>query len=376
MKALILSVSAGGGHNKAAEAIKESIIRNEPDSEVKIINTIEYISPMLDKLVIGTYLKSIKYYPVFFKYLYRVSDDREVTSVTKLAYEFISKQLLPTIDEMDPDVVIVTHPFTAQILSLLIRRYGFTRPTCAVMTDYGAHSFWIHGNIDAYVVSNEDMVEELMKRGVDQKSIFPYGIPVNQGFHQTRERSEILRELGLKDKKTITVVGGSLGIGNIVEIVKEILSIDKDFQLVVVAGGNRKLHASITELVADCDKEVLNLSYTKNMNEILKITDLLVTKPGGLTLSESFIAGTPMVIFSAIYGQETQNADYLLRHRLAVDIGSGYGCREKVEELLSDDITIQRMKNRAREYAKPNAAQDVFLLLKKLIQDNSKMLIK
>lgn len=366
MRALILTVSAGSGHNKAAEAIKEAVLRNEPDSEVRVINTIKYISPTLDKLVIGTYLKSIKYYPVFFKYLYKYADKRESIAVTRFWYEYVTKGLIPTIEEFDPDVIVATHPFTSQVLSMLKKNHNLMKPGCVVMTDFGAHSFWVHNNIEAYVVSNEDMISELKDRGIDEGSIFVYGIPTGRNFSQHPERSDTLRQLGLKDKRTITVMGGSLGLGNIESIVRDLLTIDCDVQLIVISGGNLKLHEKMTELNEASGNKFLNLTYVDNMDEILRITDLLITKPGGLTIAESLVTGTPLAIFSAVPGQEAQNASYLLKHDLAIDIGSGTDCHEAICRLLKDEMRLARMKARSRDHSKPDASDNVYALLKKL----------
>lgn len=370
MRALILTVSAGSGHNKAAEAIKEAVLRNEPGSEVRVINTIKYISPTLDKLVIGTYLKSIKYYPVFFKYLYKYADNRETIAVTRLWYEYVTKGLIPTIEEFNPDVIVATHPFTSQILSMLKKNHSLMKPGCVVMTDFGAHSFWVHRNIEAYVVSNDDMIDELKERGIEEGSIHVYGIPTGRKFSQHPERSETLSELGLMDKRTITVMGGSLGLGNIESIVRELLSVDCDLQLIVVSGGNHKLHERMTELNEASERKFLNLTYVDNMDDILRITDLLVTKPGGLTVAESFVTGTPLAIFSAVPGQEAQNAAYLLRHDLALDIGAGTDCRDAICSLMKDEMRLARMKARSREHSKQNAADDVYALLKRLASKN------
>jgi len=106
------------------------------------------------------------------------------------------------------------------------------------------------------------------------------------------------------------------------------------------------------------------------MDDILRITDLLVTKPGGLTVAESFVTGPPLAIFSAVPGQEAQNASYLLRHDLALDIGAGVDCREAICSLMNDEMRLARMKARSMDHSKPNASDDVYALLKRLASKN------
>lgn len=373
MRALILSVSTGGGHGKAAEAIRESILLNEPDSEVTIIDTIKYISPFLDKLVVGTYLRSIRHYPSFFKYLYKHSDEdgRFIKSST-IGNDYITKQLYPTIMEFDPDIIVATHAFTAQVLSILRKKFGWQKPSLVVMTDYASHAFWVHRNVDAYVVSNEDTVRELVLRGRNPEMIFPYGIPVSQDFLRRRPKEDICRELNLSPhKKTLTIVGGSLGIGNIEEIIEEVMTISSDYQALVLTGSNSKLYDKVTELSKDCERCILPLHYYDKMNDILSITDLLITKPGGLTITESFITGTPMAIYTAIPGHEVQNADYLFRHRLAVDLGTGENCGSIIESVLRNEVELENLKTRSRANGKPNAAQNIYNLARRLISEKN-----
>lgn len=373
MRALILSVSTGGGHAKAAEAIKESIMKNEPQSEVLIIDTIKYISPFLDKLVVGTYLKSIRYYPSFFKFLYKHSDeDGRFTKPSTIGNDYLTNKLYPTIVDFEPDILIATHAFTAQILSILRKKFHWHKPSLVVMTDYASHAFWVHRNVDAYVVSNDDMIEELTLRGRSRDQIYPYGIPISEKFLNISEKATILSKYNLtNEKKIITIMGGSLGIGNIEEILSEILKIKKSYQIIVLTGKNEKLYDKLIDLHANCEHNLIPLEYCEEMNDILSITDLLITKPGGLTITESFITGTPLAIYSAIPGHEVQNADYLIRHGLAVDLGTGEQCGPMIESLLEDEVFLNSMKERSKSNAKPLAAQHIFELSKELIEEKS-----
>lgn len=378
MRALILSVSTGGGHAKAAEAIKESILKNEPHSEVLIIDTIKYISPFLDKLVVGTYLKSLRHYPSFFKFLYKHSDEdgRFVKSST-LGNDYLTNKLYPTIVDFEPDILIATHAFTAQILSILRKKFQWHKPSLVVMTDYASHAFWVHRNVDAYVVSNEDMIEQLVMRGRNRDQIYPYGIPVSENFLKIHSREEIFEKYGINStEKVITVMGGSLGIGNIEEILKEIVASKQPCQIIVLTGRNEKLYEKLLELKNECNHHLLPLQYCDEMNDILSITDLLITKPGGLTITESFISGTPLAIYSAIPGHEVQNADYLLRHGLAVDLGTGEKCGPIIEDLLQDNLYLEKLKQKSKANAKPYAAQHIFELCRQLINSKEELILE
>ncbi len=370
---MILSVATGGGHGRAADAIKESILNHEPDSEVIIMDTIKYISPLLDKLVVGTYLQSLKHYPSFYKYLYKHSDmDGKFVKPSAIGNDYITKHLYPTVEEFDPDIIISTHPFTAQMLSILRGKFGWQKASLVVMTDYACHSFWIYHHIDAYVVSNEDMVKELILKGRNKDMIFPYGIPISKksNFLESKEETHKIYHLD-SSRKLVTIMGGSLGLGDITGIVEEVAQINLDVQIIVLTGNNEKLFQSVSEIAMTSDKDIYPLGYCDGINNILSITDLLITKPGGLTITESFIAGTPLAIYSAIPGQEVQNADYLLRHNLAIDLKTGKNCGPLLEEILSNDEKLEEMKIRSKSYAKPDAADLIYSLSKRLIYERN-----
>ena len=373
MKAMILSVATGGGHGRAAEAIKESILDNEPGSEVIIMDTNKYISPILDKIVVGTYLQSLKHYPSFFKYLYNHSDeDGKFVKPSSFGNDFITKHLHPTVEEFNPDIIISTHPFTAQMLSILRAKFGWQKASMVVMTDYASHAFWIHHHVDAYVVSNEDMVNELVERGRNEEMVFPYGIPICKNENDILNKEQIYEKYHLDpSRKVVTIMGGSLGLGNINEIVEEVMNLPLALQILVLTGSNEKLFNSISELALESKKDIYPLVYCDEVNNILSISDLLITKPGGLTITESFIAGTPLAIYSAIPGQEVQNADYLLRHDLAIDLGTGLNCGPLLECILSDDKKLEEMKSRSKSYAKPDAAEKIYFLSKRLIHERN-----
>ncbi|NLB20417.1 MAG: UDP-N-acetylglucosamine--LPS N-acetylglucosamine transferase [Clostridium sp.] len=373
MKAMILSVATGGGHGRAADAIKESILHNEPGSEVIIIDTIKYISPFLDKLVVGTYLQSLKHYPSFFKYLYEHSDeDGKFVKPAAFGNDFITKQLHPTVKEFDPDIIISTHPFTAQMLSILRAKFGWQKASLVVMTDYGSHAFWVHHHVDAYVVSNEDMVDELIQRGRNKEMIFPYGIPISSNFENFEPNEKTFEKYKLDPStKVVTVMGGSLGLGNIIEIVQELINLPLNLQVLVLTGSNEKLFNEITEMAQLSHQKISPLEYCDDIYNILSITDLLITKPGGLTMTESFITGTPLAIYSAIPGQEVQNADYLLRHNLAIDLNTGEHCGLLLESILSDDQALEKMKLNSKAHAKPEAADKIYGLCKRLIYERN-----
>ncbi len=365
MKLLILSVSAGGGHMNAAEALKAHTILRFPESQVEIIDTIKYINPFLDKVIIGSYLKSIKLSPSIFGMLYNYAEsDDGIASVSNKFNELMSSKILPLINDFDPDIIVSTHPFSTEMLSVLKLKSKIHVPIMSILTDYAPHSFWIHPAIDAYIVSNSDMAQEMVERGVKRELVYDFGIPVHPDFLIKHDKKETLTSLNLKDNMTtLLIMGGSLGIGNILEVYKQLSDIDMNFQIIAITGNNKKLRYSLMDAVEDSKKETRIVGYTKEVNRYMQSSDLLITKPGGLTVSEALISHIPLAIFSAIPGQEEKNAEFLLRHNLAVNLGNGKSCENIIPDLLKDNNKLKIMKSNCEKYAKPNAGKDIVDLM-------------
>jgi processive 1,2-diacylglycerol beta-glucosyltransferase len=372
MKVIIFSVSAGGGHGHAAEAIKSYILENEPGSEVEIIDTLKYINRFIDKVVVGSYLNTIKITPSLFGKLYNFTEtDGGIATVSGKVTELLTSKLLPLINKFNPDILLSTHPFSTEMISILKLKYKIDIPIAAILTDFAPHNFWIHPGIDAYVVSNFDMIEEMMARGVEKNIIHDLGIPVMKDFMEPFNREETLKELGFKsDKPTILIMGGSLGMGKISEIYEEIIKTSMDLQILVIAGNNKKLFSELTKLQEHSKKATKILPYTSDVNKYMQACDLLLTKPGGLTITEALICKIPLAIFSPIPGHEEHNAQFLFRHNLAISIENIKKSKIILEDLLNCPSVLKSMKENCQTFAKPNSGNDIYCLMSNLIKNH------
>lgn len=371
MRTLILSVAAGGGHANAAEAIRSCIHVNSPHSEIRVIDTLKYINPMIDKVVIGSYLKTLKITPALFgKLYYYAESDYGISSVSAKINEIMASKLLPLIEEFQPQIIVCTHPFPTEMLSIMKIKYNMSIPTVSILTDYAPHSFWLHPCIDAYIVSNMDMVDEMAERGIPRETIHALGIPVKSGFNIKYDKSETLKGLGLlADKTTILIMGGSLGMGKIGRVYEELMKIKDDIQVIVITGKNKKLYSELLALSQNSPKTTKVISYTDKVNKYMQAADLLLTKPGGLTITEALISEVPLGLFSPIPGQEEKNSQFLLKHDLAVDLGRGKNCSEILETLLSSPEKLASMKENCARYSKPNSTKDIYDLLIEIVND-------
>ncbi|HCL4439224.1 UDP-glucuronosyltransferase [Clostridium botulinum] len=370
MKILILSVSAGGGHIHAAEALKSYIKLNNNKAEITVIDTLKYINPLIDKVIIGSYLKTLKVTPSLFGKLYDHSEDDEglATVISSNLSKIMTYKLSHLINEFNPDVIICTHPFPAEMISIMKDKGKLNIPSLTILTDYSPHSFWIQEHTDAYVVSNSDMIDEMVARNVPKNKIFDFGIPISPSFLKKYDKEKTLKELDLNiNIPTFLIMGGSLGIGKISDLYSELIKIDQNMQIIIITGNNKKLYSQLNKLKENSNKETRIIGFTDKVNKYMQCCDLLLTKPGGLTITEALVSNIPMAVFSPIPGQEEKNAEFLLRHNLAISIDSIEDTKDIISDLLKSESALKTMSLNCNKFAKPNSGNDIYNLLKFLM---------
>lgn len=372
MKIIALTVSAGKGHQKAAEAIKRYYEENNVDVDFEIIDTLKYINPIVDKLIIGGYLKSLKKTPKLYGKLYYYSENEDaISAISNLVHDLFSIKLKNLLDEKKPDVVLCTHPFPIEIMSILKRKGKTNIPAIAILTDYAPHPFWIHEHIDAYIIPNEDFVEDLLNFGVTKEKIYPIGIPVSPEFLNHIDKSYARKTLDLEDKLTLLLMGGGLGIGNIKEIFERLIYSDLDVQIIAVAGHNTFLKNQLINLANKSNKKTKILGYTENINLLMSASDILITKPGGLTISEALVKGLPIILSNPIPGQEEKNTEYLLNCGIAAYARKVENIPILINQIILSKTRLKYMQDMAREKAKPNASKDIANLLLKMAKNEA-----
>lgn len=369
MDVLFLSVSMGGGHVKAAESIKECVLQYHPGSRALIIDTLNYVNPIIDKLIVGSYLNTVKKTPQLYGKLYELSEWGEnINDLSKAVNKLLSFKVKSLINEFKPSIIVCTHPFPLHMVSNMKMENKMDIPIVAVLTDMVAHSLWIHGNVDAYIVSHDFMKQEMKKKGVSEALVHPIGIPVSECFLSRKNKAALLREFGLEDKLTILMMGGSLGFGEIKDTFKSILKSSRDPQIIVLTGKNMKLKRQLEKYSFNTSKMVKILGYTNRVSDFMDVSDFIITKPGGLTVSEALIKGLPMFIISPIPGQEEANSHFLLNNGVAVRILPGDDIDSILCQVADNPLRLKHMKEMARYLAKPHACTDTVKLLEKLTE--------
>lgn len=386
MKILILTAATGGGHLRASSALKSYIMETREECEVQIVDSLKYISPLLDKTVTEGYETMAKRTPKLFGSLYK-STNRDKSKTTYFFCNIFRKYLMPLVDEFQPDVIISTHPFATEMISLLKEDGKITVPLVCIMTDYAPHRAWIHPYVDSYIVSNEGMVDTMAKMGAPRQKIHPYGIPVDESFYEKMDRAAVLKQMGLSpDKPTILIMAGSFGVSNILRIYNNIIKVDLDFQIIVITGKNERLYEAFNKLIIRnarqkplChvsvklkpkpSKPTKLLYFTNEVHKYMQISDLIITKPGGLTVSEALACNLPMAIFDAIPGQESENADFLIDNNMAVKIQKGSACSDTIYDLLSNQERLEEMRRSCSAFDKSSSGPKIVNEIQELVKD-------
>lgn len=374
MNILILTAATGGGHIQASRALEASLKEANPLAQVEVVDGLKYINKCVDKIISGSYLILAKYLKRTYKKLYELTDrDSAIAVIVEKLTLFLGLKLLKLVNEVNPDVIVVTHPFLAGMISVLKGKKRISAICVCIMTDYEAHKSWLHPNIDVYSVAWEHMVEEMTFKGIPREKVYPFGIPVNKNFFNRDEKigNDLMDELGLdKNLFTILIMSGSFGVNNIKKIYKELGEIPLKFQVVILTGSNKKLFNTMQKMVKSCDKPTRIVKFTRDVHRYMNMADILITKPGGMTVSESLAADLPLVVFDAIPGQEEANTKFLVDNGRAITIGKGEGCKKVIEGLLRDEKKLKALKDNCIAFDKSNSVDN---LMKVIMKENLKV---
>lgn len=369
MKIMLLTAATGGGHLRAAHAV-EQYIRDNTEYEVVTIDALKAVGRFLDKTVCDSYLFMAKWVPAMFGRLYRRTNKQNLFSdlVPKLSGLF-SSQLFAAIAEHEPDVIITTHPFATEMVADLKKDGLVKAPLICIITDYGVHRAYIADQVDAYVVASEDMLPELKAFGVEEAKVHPFGIPVHDVFFDPKDREELLRELKLDpDLPVLLFMAGSFGVSNIIKLYRNLESTDVRMQIIVITGRNKKLYESFEKELAVGSRIPTRLVFfTDEVEKYMHASDLLVTKPGGLTVSEALACGLPMAVFDAIPGQEEDNANFLATHDMCVRLRKDGDFAGEISSLLREKERLQSMRENCRGFDKSQSIPNMLALIRSLI---------
>lgn len=366
-KVLIFYAAYGGGHLSAANSIKQHIDDNYDNYETKIVDCMLYVNKSINKISTVAYKEIAKKFPWAWGEVYYHSQKGPLSRISSSSNTLMAKKLLKLLNDYKPDVIISTHPFASQMVSYLKKKNLVDCKLATIMTDFAPHKQWLIDKdfVDFFFVSHEKMRQCLITSGIPENKIFATGIPLSNRFLVHYNKSDIMNDFGLDlNKKVILFFGGGefgLGREKTVKILKAFIDNCVSHQIVAIAGKNKKMKAEFDLLV---EKEnahdfVQVLPYTNKVPELMSISDLVVTKPGGLTTTESLASGLPIIAINPIPGQEEENALFLEEAGVAIWLKNGDDFDKIITDLLSNSETLHRMKVCSKLLAKKNSTRDI-----------------
>ena len=368
---IIFYATYGGGHLSAARSIKENIETNYTDNEVKLVDCMEYVNKIINKVTTKAYSEMAKKAPRTWGKVYWKSQDGPLAQISTTSNKLFSIKLNKLLQDFQPDLIISTHPFASTMCAYLKKIGKIDTKIATIITDYAPHDQWLVFNqyVDYYFVSHEGMKNQLHKQGIPNEKIYATGIPLSNKFLLKHDKAKTLQSFGLlPNRKTVLFFGGGefgLGKTQTFNIFKSFAECHENIQIVAIAGKNQKMKKNFEHLINELGKQdyVKVLEYTDKIPELMSISDLVVTKPGGLTTTESLASGLPIVIINPIPGQEEENATYLEENKVAIWIREDDNVEEILNNLFSNPEQMQEMKIRARLISKKNSTKDICKVL-------------
>jgi processive 1,2-diacylglycerol beta-glucosyltransferase len=365
---LLLSVSAGAGHVRAADALEATVAALAADGrdvQAKHLDVMDFVPSSFRRIYADFYLGLITHYPRLWGMLYRITDDARPEAVTQRMRRTIerlnTRRLRAAITEFAPDAIVCTHFLPAEMLMRQIRKGRVKAPVFLQVTDFDLHRMWIIPGMTGYFAGSPEIAHRMRAVGLPSDRVHMTGIPVMPAFAGTHDRAASRAELGLHpDRPAYLVMGGGAGVGALDELADALLSGGGEFQLVVLAGRNTQMLERLRKLAATKHAgRLFPQGFTRQVERLMACCDLAITKPGGLTASECLAMGLPMIVNAPIPGQEERNADYLLEQGAAWKAIDAVALAWRIAHLREDPARLAAMAANARAIGRPHAARDV-----------------
>lgn len=379
MKILVIYATAGAGHRKAAEALYHGL--ESSTHNVVLVDSLDYTSRFYKYLYSGSYTFVISYLPWLWGTLFSILDLPWLVPVVRLFRRIHNSLNAPSLarylKEENFDYILSTHFFPNEVAGFLKRKGRIKSKIISVITDFDVHSIWLAEGVDCYAGACGWTQQKLEKMGVPERRIAATGIPTHAKFSSHTDIKALKQRLGLKqDGLTVLIATGSFGIGPI----EEIIQLLPDFQVLVVCGHNKDLYSRLSRMENGPDaprqgegsgfrpaKAGLHLTkiygLVDNMDELMAVSDVMITKPGGLSISEALVSGLPLIFFNAIPGQETNNVKVLKEYEVGVS-----GCPiEEMAQVLhrfqASSESYEAAQEKIKLLAKPSAVKDIIALI-------------
>jgi processive 1,2-diacylglycerol beta-glucosyltransferase len=359
---LIVSASAGAGHVRAGDALLAECHRRGLTDSAHW-DLLKYTTPLFRHLYAKTYLDIVNRAPRMMGWIYDQTDTPWKGEKRRLFFEQLNAQpFLRALKKFQPDIILCTHFTPGVLISHLYDNGQFPVAPSIVLTDFDCHAMWLAPSYRHYFVAVDEAKAYVAALGIEPAAIHVTGIPIDPIFSQLRDRTEMRRLHNLAlDRPVLLVTAGGFGVGPMVPLIQQLLQIKPAAQIVALAGKSKKLLDQLTRFRSTLPDPaaLLPIGFTREIDQLMAAADLLISKPGGLTVAESLARGLPMCIVNPIPGQEQRNADLLLESGAAIKCNNLLTVSYKIERLLNDPGHLAALRKNTQTLAHPNAARDI-----------------
>jgi len=359
---LVLSVSAGAGHVRAADALVAAGAARG-DIEMRHVDVLDVVPASFRAIYAEFYLRLVEHAPQLWSWLYDKADrtprDAWFSRARRAIERVNTRRLRELVDAFAPDAIICTHFLPAELLSRRIARGSALPPVFVQVTDFDLHRLWVQPGLAGYLLASDEVAFRLRALLPEQHAVAVTGIPIMPAFARAQDRAHCARELGIDPaRRTLLVMTGGAGIAGGAAMVERLLAVEDDFQIVALAGRNETLLEHYRALARQAPARVFALGFTTNVERVMACADIAVTKPGGLSTSECLAMALPMLLIAPIPGQEERNASHLLEQGAAWLALDPTALEYRVRRLLAEPAHVETMRERCIALRRPHAARD------------------
>ena len=363
MKVLILTVSTGQGHKQTAMAVSEYF--EKQGEECILLDAYKYISPFLSDSLERGYLLTTHYLPKTYGTVYERLEHKKVKEngpsfLSSLNNAVASSKMAKYIEEIKPDVVISTHVFCATVMTNICKTLK-NIVNVGIITDYTIHPFWEETDMDYFITPSHLLGHQCDKKGLPREKVFPTGIPIAERFTEKMSKEEARGALGIDDKPTVMFMMGSMGFGNMPKMIAAIDDLELDFQIICVCGNNAAAKKKIDKM--EIKHKTYAYGYVNNVDVMMDAADFLITKPGGLSMSESLAKGLPTILIHPIPGHETRNLEFFINNGISMAVTKTFTIDEAVYQMLSNEWKMKNTGKGVEYIGKPDAVANLYKLV-------------
>jgi processive 1,2-diacylglycerol beta-glucosyltransferase len=365
-RVLLLSATSGAGHVRAAQALEKAFLARG-DCAVEHIDALQHVSKFFQRVYDKAYISMVRRAPELMGLLYDRTDQPWLHPRRRLALDRLNTgPMIRLLKRIQPDLCVATHFLPAEIIAWLIAKRKLRAHNAIVVTDYDVHAMWLCRTVDRYYLAIEEAGQYLEGIGVPKEKLCVTGIPIDPLFATPVNKSEARKQLGLDAGATMVLISaGGYGIGPVQQLVKDLLALERPWQIVAIAGKSEKTRKHLEELAKTAGRlpsgspRLCPVGFTTEMDKYMAAADLMVGKAGGLTTSEALARALPMALIEPIPGQEERNADHLLEAGAAIRCNNFPAAAWKISALLDDAARLEKMRYAAKSLGRPRAAADI-----------------